>query len=431
MSQRPNILLITSHDTGRHLGPYGVETVHTPALDALATDGVRFDNSFTTSPVCSPSRGAMLTGRYPQSNGLLGLTHDPWDWTLNPGERHLSHLLRDAGYHTALFGIQHESEDGASLGFRERHLERRPGRGRYPAGEVAAATAAFLAGEAAARAPFYAQIGFFETHRPFDSGGVAPDDSKGGWTPPYLLPNDASRADLARLQGAARALDAAVGVILAALEGSGLARDTLVVYTTDHGIEFPRAKWFLYDAGIGVALVMRWPGGGIAGGQARDQLLSNVDLLPTLLDLVGVPTPANVEGRSFADLLDHGPPRPPREAVFAMFQGGANESRGVRTARHKLIRNFAPRRRHELPIDISNVVQRARCPTVELFDLARDPDELADVGADPAYAAIRAGLSERLWAWLDAVRDPILRGPVPTPYYREAIAEYAARPVPR
>ena len=422
-TRHPNILLLTSHDTGRHISPYGVATVHTPALDALAADGVRFDQYFTTSPVCSPARGAMLTGRYPQTNGLMGLTHDPWDWAFNPGERHLSQILRDSGYHTALFGIQHESERGAALGFHERHLERGQGR-QHPAGEVAAATATFLAGEAAARAPFYAQVGFFETHRPFAYGGVEPDDTLGVYVPPYLEPNAAARAQLAQLQGAGRALDNAVGTILAALDRSGLAGQTIVIYTTDHGIEFPRAKWFLYDAGIAVALLLRWPGGGVTGGRVCDWLLSNVDFLPTLLDLAGVPVPPGVEGRSFAAWCAGGAASPPRDAIFAIFQGGNNESRCIRTRDAKLIRTFTPRRRHELPIDVANVVQRIRCPTVELFDLMRDPYEFADVSADPAYAAVRADLSARLWSWLEEVDDPILRGPVPTPYYREAIAEY-------
>ena len=82
MSQKPNILIITNHDSGRHFGCYGVETVHTPAIDALAADGLKFENYFATVPLCSPSRGAMLTGRYPQSTGLMGLTHAPWHWSL-------------------------------------------------------------------------------------------------------------------------------------------------------------------------------------------------------------------------------------------------------------------------------------------------------------------------------------------------------------
>ena len=164
--------------------------------------------------------------------------------------------------------------------------------------------------------------------------------------------------------------------------------------------------------------------------QECDWLLSNVDFLPTLLDLIGAPVPASVQGRSFVGAFGRGEAGPPRDAIFGMFGGVTNESRCIRTDRYKLIRTFTPRRRHEVPIDITAVTQRVKCPVVELFDLERDPHEFTDVGADPAYAAVRADLSERLWAWLDEVEDPILRGPVPTPYYHEAIAEHNARVPP-
>lgn len=426
MSTRPNILLITCHDTGRHVGCYGVETVQTPAIDGLAADGYRFTNVFAASPVCSPSRGAMLTGRYPQSNGLIGLTQPPWGWSLHSGERHLSHILRDAGYHTALFGLQHEASDTARLGFAARYGESSPSGGREPAREVASTVASFLERAPTLQAPFFAQVGFFETHRPFDFGGATPDDGKGVFVPPYLVANEAARTQLAQLQGAIRQADAAVGTITSALERTGLAQDTIVIVTADHGIEFPRSKWFLYDPGIEVALVARWPGGGIAGGRTSDWLLSNVDLLPTLLELVGVPVPVGVQGRSFAGAFAVEAASPPRDAVFGLFTGGANESRCVRTDRHKLIRTFTPRRRHEVPVDVANVAQRQPCPVVELFDLAQDPNEFTDVADDPAYAAVRGDLNARLWAWLEEVEDPILRGPMPTPTYRAAIAEYRA-----
>ena len=142
---------------------------------------------------------------------------------------------------------------------------------------VADALADFLSTDAVSKTPFYAQVGFFETHRPHDFGDVEPDDSKGVDVPPYLVDDEISRRELALQQGAIRRVDAAVQIITDALRESGLEDDTLLVFTVDHGIEFPRAKWFCYDAGIGVALLMRWPGGGIEGGQACDHLLSNVD----------------------------------------------------------------------------------------------------------------------------------------------------------
>lgn len=426
MSDRPNIVLITCHDTGRHFGCYGIETVHTPTIDGLAADGHLFTNYFTTSPVCSPSRGAMLTGRYPQSNGLIGLTHSPWHWSFNEGERHLSHVLRDAGYHTGLFGLQHEDSDTDTLGFLETRAQRGSDGKRATALDVATAFSEFCASDAAARSPFYAQIGFFETHRPHDFGDVKPDASKGISVPPYLLDDQTSRREMAVQQGACRRVDEAVTIISRALDDANLTDDTIFVFTVDHGIEFPRAKWFCYDPGIEVALIVRWPDGGISGGKTRDRLLSNVDLFPTLLELIGEPVADNVEGLSFADYLLDEDASPKRDAVYSVFQG--KDIRSVRTDRYKLIRNFSPRRLVPVPVDMTkSPAGREKCPVVQLFDLEKDPLEFNNIAEDPEYADTRKDLSDRLWAWMESVGDPSLKGPLPTPYYEEAIAEYHDR----
>ena len=422
----PNVIIITTHDTGRHFGCYGIETVHTPAIDAIAKDGVKFTNYFTTSPVCSPSRGAMLTGRYPQSNGLIGLTHSPWDWSFNEGERHLSHIMRDAGYHTALFGLQHETSNTDDLGFEATHGQRDEKGRRATAFVVANALADFLKSDAASKSPFYAQVGFFETHRAHDFGDVEPDDSKGVFVPPYLVDDEKARSELALQQGAIRRVNDAVQIITDALVESGLEDDTILVFTVDHGIEFPRAKWFCYDAGIGVALLMRWPNGDIQGGVDCDHLLSNIDFLPTLMDLIGEPIPENIEGISFASVFKDENAAPTRDAVFSIFQG--KDNRSIRTNRYKLIRNFQAGRRLEVPVDMSNNPKpRIKLPVVELFDLEKDPNEFNDVAEDPAYSEIRNELSEKLWQWMEDVNDPSLEGPMPSPYYFEAIEEYINR----
>ena len=426
MPNRPNIVLITCHDTGRHFGCYGIETVHTPAIDALAEDGQLYTNYFTTSPVCSPSRGAMLTGRYPQSNGLIGLTHSPWHWAFNDGERHLSHVLRDAGYNTCLFGLQHEDSDTDTLGFQSTHAQRGPDGKRATAIDVANSFSDFCqSGDT--ESPFYAQIGFFETHRPHDFGDVEPDASKGIYVPPYLLDDQTSRREMAVQQGACRRVDEAVTIISKALDDAQLTADTLFIFTVDHGIEFPRAKWYCYDPGIEVALVMRWPGGGIQGGEKKDRLLSNVDLFPTILDLIGEPIADNVEGLSFADYASDDSAPAKRDAVFSVFQG--KDIRSVRTDRYKLIRNFQPRRLVPVPVNMTDSpAGREKCPVVQLYDLEKDPHEFSDVADDPAYADVRKDLSDRLWTWMGSVDDPSLKGPLPTPYYHEAIAEYQDRP---
>src|SRR6476469_2911786 len=217
---RPNILQIICHDLGHHLGCYGIRSVHTPTLDGLAAEGVRFANSFCTSPGCSPSRAALATGRYPHCNGVLGLAHSYFGWQLGPGERHIASLLADGGYHTVLFGLQHVTYHPETLGFHEIMGDR-------PADGVAENIEDWLSTRIQhptpnAQRPFYIELNFFEPHRPFDFGGVAPDREAGVQVPPYLPDNEAARGELASMQGAIRKVDSAVERILAAVEKTGL-----------------------------------------------------------------------------------------------------------------------------------------------------------------------------------------------------------------
>ncbi len=428
MPTRPNILLITTHDTGRHLGCYGVPSVHTPNLDRLAGEGWRFGRYFAASALCSPSRGAQMTGRWPQTNGMMGLCHGMWGWRLNDGERHFSHRLREAGYRTVLLGHQHETTDiDAQLGFDEHGLHRAADSYEHlPSGPVADGVCDYLTGRAAAEAPFYLQVGFFETHRPFDFGGAAPDDAKGVHVPGHLADTPAGRAELAAFQGNIRAMDANVGRILDALREADLERDTLVIWTTDHGIPFPRAKATLFDPGIGIGLLVRWPGGGIEGGRVCDHLAGNVDLVPTLLELAGLDVPDDVEGLSFAGAFDGEEPH--REWLFAMQHGhtpGGHETRCVRTDRYKLVRSFSPCRVPAVPAPFEGGGPDQDLPLVALYDLQADPLETTNLADEPACAAVRAELDAALLGWLRAVNDPILHGPMVTPYYRRALADWA------
>ena len=158
---RPNIVFITSHDLGRHLGCYGRRSVASPALDGIATRGLCFERSFCTAPQCSPSRAALHTGRHAHANGMLGLAHDPFRWRLHADERHCAQYLREAGYTSALFGIQHLSDEAgaAALGYDELH-------GRQPAAALGRAAAEWLGAQGRAAQPFYLEVGFFEPHPP-------------------------------------------------------------------------------------------------------------------------------------------------------------------------------------------------------------------------------------------------------------------------
>jgi N-sulfoglucosamine sulfohydrolase len=252
-TSRPNILLVHVHDLGQFLHCYGVKTVQTPNLDALATAGVRFSRSFCTNPGCSPSRASIFTGRYPHSNGVMGLCHANFAWDLNPGERHLAQLLHDGGYSTTAVGVIHETASGYKRCGYDRYLP--------PASAVPATDAAIrMLREYAAKPgrPFFLCVGFIEPHRlpyrepswpgalpndnSFPGPALKPDDSLGVQIPGYLRDTEGTRRELAGLQGGVRHIDSQVGRLMAALKEIRLEDKTLTIFTTDHGIAMPRAK---------------------------------------------------------------------------------------------------------------------------------------------------------------------------------------------
>jgi arylsulfatase A-like enzyme len=417
---------MTCHDLGRFLGCYGIETVRTPNLDRLAAGGVRFERAFCTAPQCSPSRAALTTGRFPHANGVMGLTHGRFGWDLHANEQTIAQLLGAGGYETHLFGLQHVSPHVERLGFQHVHRE-----GFAP--DVAAEVAAFLqTSTGAPERPLYLEINLREPHRPYDQGGAEPETSAGVTVPPYLPDTPASREEFAALQGAIHAADDAVGIVLAALDAAGLAEKTLFFFTTDHGVAMPRAKCTLYDPGIGVALMVRWPAAALSPGAVLDPLISNVDVLPTLLDVAGVPRPANLQGRSFLPLLQ-GTEYEPRTEIFAekTYHSYYDPMRGVRTEHHKYIRNFSSAFLVEVPGDVQlgpiyrTELQRyvtATHPAVELYDLEGDPFEQHNLAGTPQVVTIERDLDTRLWRWMDETADPLLNGPVASPAYRQSIA---------
>jgi len=419
----PNVLLICVHDLGTRLGCYGHESVHSPNLDRLAGEGVRFTRNFCTAPYCSPSRGSIITGKYPHVNGLMGLVNLGWNW--DGGNLTLAKALGAVGYETFLFGFQHEArEDEVSkLGFgwvRDQSLS-------IKCKDVTPDVEAFLAGRARANdRPFYARIGFFEVHRPFHSTeGPNPSQVK---LPAWVDETPGAREDFAQYDGDIRHMDRHVGRILKALEGAGLTENTLVIFTTDHGSPFPRAKATLYDAGINTALVMRWPRG-IKGGRVLSEMIGSVDLFPTLLEMAGADVPDDIQGRSFLPLLQGGE-SPPRDFVFAEKNSSASDpKRCVRTTRFKYIRNLGPGPELLLGTsqetsltrrDMGNDHLRPR-PEVELYDLENDPVERRNLAGTSEFAEVERELAELLNRVMVKTGDPILRGPIPRPEAEEEL----------
>ena len=409
---RPNIILITWHDLGDFLGCYGHRDVASPCLDQLAREGALFEDYFCTAPQCSPSRASIVTGLMPHSTGVLGLTHRGFD--MGRGMTTLPQIMRRSGYSTHLIGLQHECRDPKWEGYDD---VRAQGKGAKSAADQAIA---FL--REPRRKPFFLAIGTNDVHRPHGDD-CEPEVFGRVQLPPYLPQEDIARTDMAIFYRRIREADEQMGRIAAALDDSALAADTILVFTTDHGAAIPRAKQTLFDQGLRTALIARWPGH-IEAGLRRDALLSNVDLMPTLLDLIGVAARPGLHGRSFGSLL-LGQPYEPRDAIFAELTWHCHyrPMRAIRTATHKLVVNFCP----GLPMLVEDGPIRRYGPELidqhyseprpeeELYDLAADPWEQRNVAANPAYAPVKASLRGRLMEFLESTDDPILRGAIPNP----------------
>jgi arylsulfatase A-like enzyme len=409
-ARRDNVLLVHWHDLGRYLGAYGHTDVSSPRLDQLASEGVLFTRAHATAPLCSPSRGSLFTGRYPQSNGLVGLAHHGWEY--RAGVRTLQHILSESGWHTTLFGMQHETSYPTKLGYDEF--------------DVSNSYCEYVVGQAtrwldtAPEQPFLLTTGFFETHRPYPRDRYDPAEADDVVVPDYLPDTAEIRQDLADFYGAITVADAAVGRLLDTLDQTGLASSTWVVFITDHGPALPRAKSTLYDAGTGIALIVRPPRTEAVEPQLYDELFSGVDLLPTLLDFLGVDIPADIEGLSHARSLRASHSTPVRTEVYTTktYHDSFDPIRAIRTKEYSYIENYASRPLLDLPWDIAEsapgrvmepLVHTPR-PGRELYDLVEDPTEshnLLESEVTDKDEAIANDLSLLLDAWRHKTNDVI------------------------
>jgi arylsulfatase A-like enzyme len=408
----PNILYLHSHDTGRYIQPYG-HAVPTPNLQRLAEEGVLFRQAFTAAPTCSPSRAGLLTGEYPHRNGMLGLAH--LGFALNDYAKHILHTLRPRGYQSVLGGGQHiaAGPDAWKIIGYDRQLD--PDQGA----EINAAE--FF--KAHPTEPFFLDIGFSETHRQFPEEDGANDPRY--CLPPAPLPDTPEiRLDMARFKRSAQILDAKMGLVLKALEESGLAANTLVICTTDHGIAFPRMKCNLEDSGTGVLLILRGPGG-FSGGKVIDALVSQVDIFPTICELLEIEAPRRLQGVSFLPLISGGKSAVRDELFFEINYHVCYEPvRAIRTVRHKYIRRYDPRRGPVLPNCDAGLSKsawlaggwREVAPADEaLYDLLFDPNEKDNLAARPERRGILEEMRERLRRVMEATGDPLLAGDLPLP----------------
>lgn len=410
----PNIIYLHSHDTGRYVQPYGYG-VPTPNIQRLAEGGVLFRQTFCAAPTCSASRAALLTGQFAHSAGMTGLVNRGWE--LNDYRKHLLHTLADAGYHTVLGGLQHLHRDRTHLGFQQIIAPEQSAR----VADVAPIVANFL--KNAPEAPFFLDVGFFETHRDFPQADPA---AARYVRPPAPLPDrPETRQDMADFIKMAGDLDWGVGLILDALDEAGLAENTLVIQTTDHGLAFPAMKCNLTDHGLGVLHMMRGPGV-FQGGKVVDAMLSHIDIFPTLCDYLDIPAPAWLQGRSFLPIL-RGETEEVNDAIYGevTYHAAYEPKRAIRTQRYKYIRRYGERTKPTLPncddslsktLWVEQGWKEQIIAQEQLYDLTFDPNETHNLAAEPSHATTLATLRQKLDEWMQATDDPLLQGePVPRP----------------
>ncbi|QDV25721.1 sulfatase family protein [Aureliella helgolandensis] len=401
-SQRPNILWITIEDWSPDLSCYGTKGIHTPHVDQLAADGIRFEHAFTTSPVCSTSRSAMMTGfhqNYIRANQHREYHKQPLPHGIKP----IPHLLKDVGYFTAL--MSYKTDCNFLPEKKEELFEGTDWNQRQP------------------DQPFFARITFGGTHRAWKRDPMRPIDIRDVELPPYYADTPFIRRDWANGLEQMQLVDREVGALLQRLDDEGLAGNTIVFFIGDHGRCHIRGKQFLYDGGIRIPMIMRWPGK-VAKGQVSDDLVMSIDICATILDAAGALSPISLHGKNLL-----GDAVKSRQYVFAArdkMDETHDAMRAIRSKDHKLILNLMPERpwcqfnrykEASYPVlaemNVLNLQGKLppeqaaffapRKPEVELFDLKKDPYEVSNVADDPAYATVKQQLLAELQRWRTSV----------------------------
>lgn len=442
--QKPNIVWIIAEDICPDLGCYGASLIQTPNIDKLASEGVRFTNAFVTGPVCSTSRSALITGMYQTTigahnhrshRGAYGLYPSKLDGpdTLPKGIKLITDYFRKAGYFTANVttpapGVRGSGKtdfnfiitkpfDGTDWN------QRKPGQ------------------------PFFAEISLGISHRAFDNGVkfckehniplVDPDKVN---LPPYYPDDPVAREDWAFYLDCIQAVDCQVGAILKRIKEENLVDNTIILFIGDHGRCMVRGKQWLYDGGIHIPLIVRWPGR-IKPGSVRDDLVSGIDISATLLRLAGITLPEYMEGQVFL-----GPSRKEREYIIAArdrCDETVDRIRCVRTKYYKYIRNFMPERPYTqwnwykegmYPVltlmkqlhakgkltPEQEIFMAFRKPEEELYDLLADPYEVHNLAKLPEFRGILKELRSILNQWISKTGDKgaILQDPKISEYIK-------------
>ncbi len=437
VSDRPNIILITAEDLGPRVGFMGDRVAVTPNLDRLASQSVQFNRAFTTAGVCAPSRAALITGVHQTTIGAHNMRTSSYGENMDEGAPYRAvpppdvkafpEILRAAGYF-AINDFKTDYQFGNAFTVWDRNTKGADWNDRAPG------------------QPFFAMINHEVTHE----GRTWPPDTDLALhpvvarrnplnaeidagknfvltnparleVPPYWPDTPAVRTNLARFYDNIRVMDGQVGALLDRLEAEGRFADSIIIFTTDHGDGLPRHKRTIFDSGTHVPLLVRFPDGYGAGTQ-RGDLVSFIDLAPTILDWAGVTIPEYIQGRRLFD-------DPAPDAIFMAgdrFDEVPQRFRGVREERWHYVRYFSDepvipslgyqnvnpimremRRLHAegglTPLQAAYLEGAA--PREMLFDTQTDPHEVRNLAGDPRYTAIQSRLSDRLATWIDRSGD--------------------------
>ena len=415
-----NVLYVHTHDTGRFIEPYDA-SIPTPNLMKLAKEGTLFRNAYCCGPTCSPSRAALLTGQPPHQNGMYGLAHR--GFSLNDYSKHLANYLKKFGYETVLFGMQHECKNPEGIGYDRVFKDPRREAEDLTSWDLSNGDAAIAYLREKHEKPFFMSYGLAHTHRPFleIDESVHPDYLR---VPGCLPDNAQTREDYAGFVTSAMRADMCIGRVLDELDRQGLADDTLILYTTDHGIAFPHMKCTLYDTGIGVSMIMKYKGNQSAG-TVKDALVSHVDVYPTLCDMLGIPKPQWLTGKSLMPILNN-EALEVNDAVFSevTYHAATEPQRCVRTKRYKYIRRYGINDDY-VPANIDEGESKhflldegllsRKIDREMLFDLSFDPAERRNLINDPDYAEIAEHMRGLLAKHMADTDDFIESGNLPRP----------------
>jgi len=407
--KKKNILHIITHDTGRHLGYFG-EDVRTTNIDQLAKNGVIFTNYFCSAPQCSPSRASMFSSLMPHNNGVYGLAHR--GFILNEKVEYLPKILNKNGYSTLLFGIQHETDNPHKLGYQKIFTN------YISCEQITPLLLNFL--QEKPPQPFFVSVGFVETHQPFPIIEKPPDTLK----VPSFLPDEIEvKKDIAGLNILIEKVDRSIGEIIKILQKTKLIENTIVVFTTDHGIAFPGAKATLFDPGIGIFLIMS--GADIPSDKKFNCLSSNLDFMPTILDYLSIKKPEKIAGISLMPIIK-GEKGEIREEIFAelTYHAAYDPIRCIRTNKYKYIRSFEARP-YYFPPNVDNCFSKGLFrrkgyykrirPFEFFFDIEKDPLERKNLINRKDYKEIIDKFRNQLKKWMEETGDPLLKGMVSPP----------------